>query len=100
MAIDDNYMHYVPAINLSIEKNTKRVPQDNKYHVVREGQIVGSHRYKKNAEKQFYELLQASGYKPASNDTENTNPLKESVDNYIQSKTLFWTEGPIRNKRG
>ncbi len=34
--LGDTYKHYIPDIGLSIEKNTKNIPQDGKYYLLRD----------------------------------------------------------------
>ena len=41
---DGSYKHYIPKLNLSIERNTERVPNNGKYYIVFEGRIIGSSR--------------------------------------------------------
>ncbi len=37
-----SYRHYVPKIDLSIERNTNNVPDDGRFHVVKGKKVVHS----------------------------------------------------------
>ena len=58
----DSYRHYIPDLGLSIEKNTANVPQDGKYYLVRNGQILKGFGTLRKAEMAFKKLLAESGY--------------------------------------
>ncbi len=96
----ESYVHYIPEASLSIQRNTSKVPNDEKFYVLYQGQIISAYRSRKKAEQKFYELLESSGYKPEILEANKSDPLQESVRNFMQSKSLFWTEGPIRGKKG
>ena len=38
---DDTYRHYIPDLDLSIEKNTENVPQDGKYYLLSDRLLPG-----------------------------------------------------------
>ena len=94
------YRHYIPALDLSIERYTSRVPADGKFHLVHKGDIIGSFRFKKQAEQKFYQLVKESGYKPDTSIIKPIDPSEEALERYFQSKAIFWGEDPIRRKRG
>lgn len=59
-----SYKHFIPKLNLSIEKNTEQVPNDGKYYIVRDGHAIEGFRSLKKAEEKFKQLVEESGYKP------------------------------------
>jgi len=94
------YKHYIPELNLSIEKNTENVPDDGRFHVVKAGKIIKSFSSRKLAEKKFKQLLEESGFKPEQKHTQQTNPSDEAIERYLISKAIFWAEGPKYKKKG
>lgn len=99
MANEGSYRHYIPAIDLAIERYTNRVPADGKYHLIQKANIIGSFRSKKLAEQKFYELVKESGYKPDTSTIKPIDPSDTALERYFDSKAVFWTEGPI-SRRG
>ena len=99
--IESTYRHYIPDLDLSIERYTSRVPNDGKFHILYKGNIIDSFRLKKQAEQKFYQIVKESGYKPKIQKSKPIDPIEEAVERYFQTKAMFWTEGPIRrSKRG
>ena len=94
------YRHYIPALDLSIESYTNRVPNDGRFHLVHKGDIIGSFRYKKQAEQKFYQLVKESGYKPDTSTTKPIDPSGEALERYFQSKAIHRAEGQIRRDKG
>ncbi len=95
------YRHYIPALDLAIERSTHRTPQDGKFHVFYKGSLVESFSSLKKAEQKFYLLLNESGYKPPEQKKPD-NPSDEAMERYMQAKEVFWAEGPkkIKGSRG
>lgn len=94
------YRHYIPALDLSIERHTNRVPADGKFHLVHKGNIIGSFRLRKQAEQKFYQIVKESGYKPDTPKAKPIDPSEKALERYFQSKAIFWAEGPIRRGKG
>lgn len=59
-----SYKHFIPKLNLSIERNTDQVPNDGKFYIVRDGHAVEGFRSLKKAEEKFKQIVEESGYKP------------------------------------
>ena len=93
-----NYRHSLPALDLSIERNTNLVPPDGKFYIVHKGTVIANFPTKKKADERFYEMVKESGYKP--------EPIAEKVikegsnERYLRSKDLFWAEGPKYKSKG
>lgn len=94
------YKHYIPELNLSIEKNTEKVPSDGKFHLLKDGKIIESFRSQKKAEEKFKQLVFDSGYKPKVPDNKSTDTVSETVDRFLRDKTIFYAEGAKYKKRG
>ena len=97
---NERYKQFIPAIDLSIEKNTGNVPSDGKFHIVKGGKVIHSFRNRKLAEEKFKQLLAESGFKPVQTHTAQINPLDESMERYAMAKDIFWAEGPKYRKKG
>jgi len=95
-----NYRHYLPTLDLSIERYTTRVPADGKFHLIQKGEIIGSFRSKKQAEQKFYQLVEESGYKPDVPETQPLDPSQEAIERYSLAKDIFWAEGPKYRSKG
>ncbi len=95
-----DYKLLIPKLDLSVEKNTGRVPSDNKFHVVYKGNIVASYHSKREAEERFHQIVEESGYKPEPIPDKVVTPGEETIDRYFQAKDLFWAEGPKYRPRG
>lgn len=96
----ETYRHFIPEINLSIEKNTAKVPADGRFHIVRTGVIMQSFRSRKLAEDKFRQLVKESGFKPKMLENDRMNPMNESIERYMMAKDAFWAEGPKYRSRG
>ncbi|MBI2831128.1 MAG: hypothetical protein HYX79_02600 [Chloroflexi bacterium] len=73
------------------------MPNDGKFHVIKEGKIIESFRSKKLAEEKFKQLLAETGFKP---EPLRAQPLDESDERYVLEKDIFWAEGPKYKKKG
>ena len=100
MGNEGTYRHYIPALDLSIERYTNRVPNDGRYHIVYKGNTVDSFRSKKIAEQRFYQLVEESGYKPDTPEAKPLDPSQEALDRYLLAKNIFWAEGPKYKGKG
>jgi hypothetical protein len=97
----ERYKHFIPNLDLSIERNTANVPNDGRFHIVKVGTVVQSFRSRKLAEEKFRQLLAESGFKPElPPHSDKINPLDESTERYFMAKNIFWAEGPISRKKG
>lgn len=95
------YKHYIPEINLSIEKGTDKVPNDGKYYIVSDGRITDAFKFRRQAEEKFKRLVAERGYKPTTLQNAKPNAGDETVERYLISKAIFWAEGPkYKDKRG
>jgi hypothetical protein len=94
------YRHYIPKLNLSIERNTEKVPLDGKFHLLKDGMELESFRSKKKAEEKFKQIVGESGYKPEISKTSPADSMSETVDRFLRDKTIFYAEGPKYKRRG
>lgn len=85
------YRQSIPDLNLSIERYTDQVPDDGKYHVLRDNEVLGSFRALKQAQELFRKIVQESGYKPNTEDTGKTIS-QVMTDRFLASKDLYWAD--------
>lgn len=94
------YKRYIPNIHLSIEKSTDNVPDDGKYYILKDSEIIFNSRSLKKADEYFNELVKKSGFKPNKNVINKQSPSQESIERYLDAKAVFYAIGPIRKKGG
>ena len=87
----DSYRQAIPDLNLSIEKATDKVPNDGKYHVLRNEEVLGSFRSLKQAQELYRKIVQESWYKPAPVVTAKS-AAEIATENYLAAKDLYWAE--------
>ena len=85
------YRQYIPDLNISIERATEAVPDDNKFYVIQDGEILRSFRSLKQAQEFFKQVVKESGYKPNVKKVQKT-ASQENIDRYLESKDLYWGE--------
>ena len=87
----------VPAIELSLERNTPGVPNDGWYYVVFRGEIQGRYRQKAQAQEIYSKLLDESGYKPEPVRAPEKN---QAVERYLDDLEAYWLDSHKHAKRG
>lgn len=81
------YKQFIKEAGLSLEKGTKDVPDDGKYHLIKNGKLIASFRSLRQGSKRYKEELERMGYKPAKKVKKKANLVKEATDSY-----LLWAE--------
>jgi len=89
------FQHAVPGVNIRLERGTKDVPKDGKYHIVKKNKIIYSTKVFKKAELQFRYLLKKMGYNPRPREKltamETKNILsKQSLNKFFQAFDNYW----------
>lgn len=100
MREDGSYRHIIPQLNLSIERNTGKVPNDGRFYIVRDGHIIESFRYIKKAEERFRQLVKESGYKPDVSPVKPWSAADEELERYLDAKELYWAESHKYREKG
>jgi hypothetical protein len=62
--VADQYVQRLPALGLSIERNTPAVPPDGRWHLIRDDVELDTFRTLKAAQEAWRELIAASGWTP------------------------------------
>ena len=91
MANDKFYRQSIPDLGLSIERGTEATPDDGKYHLIRDGQSLGSFRALKRAQEVFRQVVQESGYKPTPSTPART-ASQIMTERYMEAKELYWAD--------
>lgn len=95
------YKHFIPKLDLSIERNTEQVPKDGKFYLIRQGQIIESFISIRKAEERFRQLVKESGYKPEVSPNKPMSASEEGIARYLDEKDLYWAEShKYRGKGG
>ena len=87
-----SYRHLLPSLELSIERNTNLVPNDDFFYLVRGNAILGRYRYLKKAEEAFRALVKESGYEPHKAESRSKSASQLSIEHYLDSKEMYWAE--------
>ncbi|MEE9199613.1 MAG: hypothetical protein V3U26_07455, partial [Dehalococcoidia bacterium] len=87
-----SYRHLLPSLELSIERNTSKVPNDDLFYLVKGDAVIGKYRYLKKAEEAFRALVKESGYRPPKEKPQNKSAGELSIEQYLDSKELYWAE--------
>src|SRR5262249_40211342 len=58
------YIQRLPALGLSIQKNTPEVAPDGRFYLLRDGEVLGRYRSLPAAKNAWQEVLDAAGWQP------------------------------------
>jgi len=92
------YRRSLPQINLSIERNTDKVPCDGKYYLFKDGVILKIYCSKAKADEHFKKIVDESGYKPPK--VEPSNQTNEALDRFLSDRIIFHAEGAKYRGKG
>ena len=70
------YRQALPDLKLSIERYTDAVPHDGAFYVLRAGEVLGRYRSLKSAQVAWRELLDNTGWTPASLESDPSDALR------------------------
>jgi hypothetical protein len=94
------YRHFIPKLDLAVERYTVNVPNDGRYHIVKAGKVIQSFRSMKQAQERFKQLLLESGVKHEPLPIAKANPSDEAIERYALAKQIFRAEGAKFRKKG
>ena len=94
------YRHSVPSAGVSLERNTESVPNDDKFYLLRNGEVVGVFTSMKRGESRFRELLTQIGHIPTPINTDTAaDPAKVEIERYLDAKEEFWGSSYLYRSR-
>lgn len=97
------FRRYHPETTLSLQQNTENVPNDDRYYILYQGQILGSYKTLKAATEKYEEIFTGLGVKSKAPDA---RPTKEDIRRMMLEEELiedeiFWSTRHLRaEKRG
>lgn len=96
------YKRKIPEIGLSLERDTNNVPNDGRFYIVRDGELVDSYPSERRALTRFRELVEKSGFKPKAIDPEEKKRavIEDRRDQYFRAKDLYWSESHRYKEKG
>jgi len=88
------YKQGVPALDLFIERGTDRVPQDQRFHVIEAGAVIGGFRALRTAQRLYQERLAALNFAPAPVDVVSTEEQlrRENLERDLLRSASYWAE--------
>lgn len=89
---DGTYRYFIPKLSIPMERNTAMVPNDGKFYILRDGQIIDSFQVIGKTEARFRQLVKESGYKPEASPTKPPSAADEKLERYLDGKDLYWAE--------
>ena len=93
------YRQAIPAIGLSLERATDRVPKDGFFYVLLDGEIKGRFRTKSKALSLYMALLEQSGHKPQPVQV-SVDAGRENVERYLDELESYWVDSHTHRRRG
>ena len=93
------YRQAIPAIGLSLERATDRVPKDGFFYVLLDDEIKGRFRTKSKALSLYRALLKQSGHKPQPIQV-SVDSTRENVERYLDELESYWSDSHTHRKRG
>ena len=93
------YRQAIPAIGLSLERATDRVPEDGFFYVLLKGEIKGRFRTKSKALSLYKSLLEQSGHKPQPVQA-SVDAARENVERYLDDVEAYWSDSHTHKRRG
>ena len=74
----DDYVQRLPALRLSIERNTPAVPADGRWHLIRNGAEIKSYGSLKAAQEAWRQIVAESGWTPPQVDQRSPSEIREA----------------------
>lgn len=94
------YRRELPDLGLSVERSTEAVPDDGKFHIVKDGRVVDSFKSEARAVARFRAMASEMGFRPRSTATEPGSVLQEDLDRYFHDKELYWADSDKHRRMG
>jgi hypothetical protein len=81
-------------VDLYIERGTERVPADGRYHVVERGEIIGSYRPLRSAQRCYQRRLKELKFVPKVQDapTSDEQLRNENLERDLLRSASYWAE--------
>ena len=76
--MEDQYVQRLPALGLSIERNTSAVPLDGRWHLLRDSVEINSYRSLKAAQEAWRQIVAESGWTPPRVEQRSPSEIREA----------------------
>ena len=86
------YKQSLPPLGLSIERDTERTPDDRKYYVFRDEQVLGSFSKLKAAQSLYRQVISESGYHPEPQSEPGKTASELMTERYLEAKEFYWAD--------
>ncbi len=90
----------LPDAGLSIEQNTENVPNDGRFHVILNGNVVASYPSLKRARDRFQQLKEETGYRPPGRRDGEDLANREHIERVLDAATSYWDSSHKFRGRG
>ena len=87
---NESYRQYVPTGELSLERNTGKVPNDDWFYVLQDDVVVGRFKSFKEAQQDY--ITRRSTLALPSVASKDSTTLSNTLDQYFLDKELYWAE--------
>jgi hypothetical protein len=100
MRVTNRYERVHRPTGFAIKRATEDVPNDGRFHLVRNGQIVASFRTERDALLPYREAIQQSGWVPAEKVQGRVDISAVVADQAAAAAEDFWHESSKHRRRG
>lgn len=93
----ERYRQGLPGIDLYIERSTERVPADGWFHVLLCGEVLGSFRTLRSAQRCYRQQQDALGYLPPVCESPSADELlrREDLERDLLRSASYWAESHL-----
>ncbi len=79
-------------MGLSIERDTERTPDNRKYYVFRDEQVLGTFSKLKAAQSLYRQVISESGYHPEPQPEHGKTASELMTERYLEAKEFYWAD--------
>ncbi|MFQ6127046.1 MAG: hypothetical protein ACE5R6_20920 [Candidatus Heimdallarchaeota archaeon] len=94
------YRRFIPETGLSVERHTENVPHDRRFHLLKDGEIIGSFTSESKAVEGLHKLLDEIGYESPPSEEKPPSPFEEDLERYFYGKEVYWGESYKYQEKG
>ena len=86
------YKQSLPPLGLSIERDTECTPDDKRYYVLQDGQMLGSFATLRAAQALYKQVIADSGFQPKPQDGSGKTASEMMTERYLEAKEFYWAD--------
>lgn len=99
MGHPDAYVQLLPALGLSIERYTERVPGDGGWYLMHGGELLGRFRNLKQAQSAYADAIATTGWTPPKREADPDLVAKDAQRRNDEAFFEYWYGG-VNARRG